>query len=76
MQYCCKSSANLSKICGMVIRNRKINRMMRDFVFLCRKIGNIKRYFCRYIIKNPIAVRLKKRLYSERNSIGKVCSEN
>ena len=24
--------------------------MIRNFVFLCRKVGSIKGYFCRYII--------------------------
>ena len=28
------------------------SRVIQDFVFLCRKIGSINGYFCRYII-NP-----------------------
>ena len=28
------------------------NRVIQDFVFLCRKIGSIYGYFCRYIIKS------------------------
>ena len=27
------------------------SRVIQDFVFLCRKIGSINGYFCRYIIK-------------------------
>ena len=26
------------------------SRVIQDFVFLCRKIGSINGYFCRYII--------------------------
>ena len=28
--------------------------VIQDFVFLCRKIGSINGYFCRYIIKEYI----------------------
>ena len=27
------------------------SRVIQDFVFLCRKIGSINGYFCRYMIK-------------------------
>ena len=30
------------------------SRVIQDFVFLCRKIGSINGYFCRYTKKNSI----------------------
>ena len=30
------------------------SRVIQDFVFLCRKIGSINGYFCRYIMKLAI----------------------
>ena len=27
-----------------------VGSVIRNFVFLCRKVGSIKGYFCRYII--------------------------
>ena len=30
------------------------SRVIQDFVFLCRKIGSINGYFCRYIISTGI----------------------
>ena len=31
------------------------SRVIQDFVFLCRKIGSINGYFCRYIIKKNMS---------------------
>ena len=39
----------------MVIRKLFVRSVIRNFVFLCRKVGSIKGYFCRYIIKQDIS---------------------
>ena len=43
--------------CSIIVRIvcKIISEMhvIRDFVFLCRKIGSIKGHFCRYIINMP-----------------------
>ena len=34
--------------------NYHVSSVIRSFVFLCRKVGSIKGYFCRYIINSII----------------------
>ena len=42
--------------------NYHVTSVIRSFVFLCRKVGSIKGYFCRYIINSII-------IYQENGSI-------
>ena len=34
--------------------NYHVSSVIQNFVFLCRKVGSIKGYFCRYIINKGI----------------------
>ena len=51
------------------MESENVRRVIWDFLFLCRKIGSINGYFCRYIIKSSTTPDTNTTLESNKNTI-------